>query len=89
MASIKGLPSVLKYQKHLSLSLVSQYVPSIGEGSSKEKCFILDNKLKNSLTRLGIKDKNLYSYLERSKNQEKNNIDKSSIKKIIKKILNK
>ena len=48
-----------------------------------------DNKLKNSLTRLGIRDENLYSYLERSKNQEKNNIDKSSIKKIIKKILNK
>ena len=51
--------------------------------------FILDYKLNNTLTRLGIKDENLYSYLERSKNQEKNNIDKKSIKKIVKKILNK
>jgi len=49
--------------------------------------FIVDNKLKNLLSRLVIEDKNLYSYLERSKNQKKNNIDKDSIKKVIKKIL--
>ena len=51
--------------------------------------FILDNKLNISLTRLGIRDENLYSYLERSKNQEMNNIDKNSIKKEVKKILKK
>ena len=51
--------------------------------------FILDNKLNISLTRLGIRDENLYSYLERSKNQEMNNIDKKSIKEEVKKILKK
>ena len=51
--------------------------------------FILDNKLNNTLIRLGVKDKNLYSYLKRSKSQEKNNIDKTSLKKLIKKILTK
>ena len=49
--------------------------------------FILDNKLNNTLTRQGVKDKNLYTYLERSKSQEKNNIDKTSLKKLIIKIL--
>ena len=49
--------------------------------------FIADNKLSNLLTRLGLNDENLYSYLERYKNQEKNGIDKNSIKKVVEKIL--
>ena len=49
--------------------------------------FIADNRLKCSLTRLGLKDKNLYSYLSREKIQKKNKIDKTSIKKIVIKLL--
>ena len=76
------------FSKIKNIITVEEHTLNGGIGSVIAE-FILDNKLKNSLTRLGIRDENLYSYLERSKNQEKNNIDKSSIKKIIKKILNK
>jgi len=75
-----------KFLKIKNIITVEEHTLNGGLGSIIAE-FIADNKLSNLLTRLGVNDENLYSYLERYKNQEKNGIDKNSIKKVVEKIL--